>query len=252
MQTRQLHHIVKKWGWTWGRLRRRSLEEEPDLDAEFMPVPVSSFFSDIVPPFASFTGIEPDRTELTASSLRNLRFPHLLLCLDLSSNNFGDEGARVLTLPPRLQFLNLNLNNIGDEGARDLVLPGDLRVLRLYCNQITAAGAASLRLPPCLEVLDLYANHLGPDGTEHIKFPLTLQTLNLKNNLLGDTGAGNLRLPPNLKALHLGFNRSAGCAALRLPKRTGKVEHGGNAPGNGVPHTISSPVLYLTSAATTL
>jgi hypothetical protein len=94
-------------------------------------------------------------TGLSAAGLRHLFAPDatldFLVDLDLSDNDLGDEGARILATSARsasLTHLYLDSTGLTDDGARALADSphlGALEYLSLDRNDLTAAGVAYLR-----------------------------------------------------------------------------------------------------------
>jgi Ran GTPase-activating protein (RanGAP) involved in mRNA processing and transport len=149
-----------------------------------------------------------------------------LKCLDLSWNNFGDDGAvaiaKALRINKSLEILNLACNKIGNKGteaiAGALLVNRSLRCLDLSGHHIGVDGAvaiaSSLQTNKSLEILHLNGNKIGSTGAaaiaDALKMNKSLRELHLKYAKLGDDGivaiAQMLRLNDTLRTLGLRGN----------------------------------------------
>jgi len=155
-----------------------------------------------------------------------LRYTKAVTKLDLSYNNIGHEGAKVIDEPLRtnttLTKLNLSRNEIGYEGAKviDEVLRTNttLTKLDLSWNKIGYEGAKvigeALRTNTTLTKLNLSWNEIGDEGAkvigEVLRINATLTELNLSWNYIGYEGAKvigeALRTNTTLAELNLSVN----------------------------------------------
>ena len=125
--------------------------------------------------------------------------------LNLSDNNFGEEGAEVLTEAlsnaPCLETLTLNDALLGDEGVKlvcEALTKGapKLESLNISGNEVCIEGAKGLaKLLACSTLKDLKAedNELGNSGAKRIAKGIekssTLTSLNVCSSEVGGTGA---------------------------------------------------------------
>lgn len=122
------------------------------------------------------------------------RLPMLQL-LDLSYNNIGSKGLKVLAryLPKTLRSLNLRSNKIGDSGTKSLAhhLPKGLLSLNLSSNRIRASGAKMLAryLPGELQILKINSNKIGGAGVKTLvqHLPVMLQLFDARYNDIEDS-----------------------------------------------------------------
>jgi uncharacterized protein (TIGR02996 family) len=139
----------------------------------------------------------------------------LLWSLDLSTNRFGNEGARAVAALPLLREVRsfrASYCVIGPDGAVALCrsLPAGLTALDLSWNPIRGEGLSRLRADS-LQALDASYCELGDDAALTIAgWPAgKLNSLSLASNRLTDRGAAALLASPalaNLEALDLSTN----------------------------------------------
>ena len=161
--------------------------------------------------------------------------------LDLSRNQFGDEGAALLADSPhlgRLQSLDLSFNRIGHRGAARLAvspLMQRLAVLRLDDNHLCDDGVEALLLfrPAALGLttLSLRWNSVGSLGARALSEQSVLPhlaALHLGNNAVGDDGARALANAAGLRQLtelRLEYNGIGAAATAALRRRFGDGVH---------------------------
>ena len=134
------------------------------------------------------------------------------------SSGMNSESMEESTRWARLLSLNLTSNNIGDDGIRVLAESPYLnRLLRLDLehNSIGTAGCRSLASAPfiaSLTVLNLAYNEIGDEGAcalaESTRFAQGLE-LDLRNNGIGDSGARALAESPHLRDVSLDVSDNA-------------------------------------------
>ena len=161
--------------------------------------------------------------------------------LDVTHNDFGDEGAEHLkeALQHRnckLQTLDLDFTEISDKGAEHLkeaLQHSNCKLQTLYLDftEISDNGAEhlkeALQHTNCkLQTLNLGGTQVGDKGAEHLKEALQhssckLQTLNLGGTRISDKGAEHLKealqhSQCELKTLNLGDTRISDKGAEHL------------------------------------
>jgi Ran GTPase-activating protein (RanGAP) involved in mRNA processing and transport len=175
-------------------------------------------------------------------------FPELhrfndLRVLDLKSCFLGDNGVKSLATElhhcPLLQTLDLSYNEIGIEGMRILTpnLPQGLRTLKLLSNNIDDDCIQTLSqvLPglSSLHTLHLQFNTIGDNGIASLVQALVhcyvLRVLNLAYNIIGDIGAqliANSIQSHQLDVLYLKGNpiREQGNQAIALALRKARLK----------------------------
>jgi uncharacterized protein (TIGR02996 family) len=148
-----------------------------------------------------------------AQALARLPLARRLDKLDLSDNEIGDEGLRVLVDPPVLEKLRvLELCRAGLEEMAGFYLgagSGLPRVERISLggNRLGDEGVAALSQLshlPGLHVLDLTSNQVGDRGAVWLSRSAglaRLRELNLSDNQVGPAGARALAESPHLDGL---------------------------------------------------
>ncbi|XP_030152984.1 protein NLRC5 isoform X11 [Lynx canadensis] len=228
------HHNLLVWQLmeTCARLRQLSLSQVNLCDTS------SLLLQSLLPSLS-----ELKTFRLTCSCVRSEGLAHLtsglshclhLEELDLSNNQFGEEGTRVLmgVLEGKCWLKRLDLSHLPLGGSILAVLTQRLRhmtllqSLRLSHNQIGDTGAQLLAavLPwlPELRKIDLSGNGIGPAGgvrlAESLALCRHLEQLMLGCNALGDATALGLAqgLPRHLRILHLPSSRLGPEGALSL------------------------------------
>uniref|UniRef100_A0A8C9K132 NLR family CARD domain containing 5 n=1 Tax=Panthera tigris altaica TaxID=74533 RepID=A0A8C9K132_PANTA len=227
---------------------------------------------------------------LTCSCVRSEGLVHLtsglshclhLEELDLSNNQFGEEGTRVLmgVLEGKCWLKRLDLSHLPLGGSivpmltqrlRHMTLLQSLRAATsledLSHNQIGDTGAQLLAavLPwlPELRKIDLSGNGIGPAGgvqlAESLSLCRHLEELMLGCNALGDATALGLAqgLPRHLRILHLPSSRLGPEGALSLSQaldgcpyveEVGRGGLAGGAPDSDTLHPIPFSVPSLVS-----
>ena len=157
-----------------------------------------------------------------------------LTTLDLSYNNIGDEGAKVIADALKgnktLTTLDLSHNNIEVEGTKALAEAlkdnKTLTTLNLSHNEIGDEGAKAiaeaLRINTTLTTLNLRISKIGDKGAKDIAEALkenqTLISMDLKSNNIGDEGAkalaDALRINTTLTTLNL-FSTGVGAEGAK-------------------------------------
>ncbi|XP_042776171.1 protein NLRC5 isoform X1 [Panthera leo] len=228
------HHNLLVWQLmeTCARLRQLSLSQVNLCDTS------SLLLQSLLPSLS-----ELKTFRLTCSCVRSEGLVHLtsglshclhLEELDLSNNQFGEEGTRVLmgVLEGKCWLKRLDLSHLPLGGSILPMLTQRLRhmtllqSLRLSHNQIGDTGAQLLAavLPwlPELRKIDLSGNGIGPAGgvqlAESLGLCRHLEELMLGCNALGDATALGLAqgLPRHLRILHLPSSRLGPEGALSL------------------------------------
>lgn len=153
-----------------------------------------------------------------------------LATLDLSGNQFGDEGAVLLTLT-HITSLLISANRIGEVGAIALSKNKNIVILDISHNQIGNTGASAFAKNPVLTTLNLAGNQITYEGASPFAENRWLKWLDLSENQLNDLGAIVLAHNKNLSTLILASNQigDSGAIALALhPTVTTLVLHHNN------------------------
>lgn len=128
--------------------------------------------------------------------------------LDVSWNQIGDEGARVLAANTTLTTLNVRANLIGDEGAKALAKNTSLKSLNVLCNRIGDEGAIALATNTSLTSLYVGSNNIGYIGARALAKNTSLTSLNVSNQTGNKPDIGMMVLS--------GFMAAAGIAVIAL------------------------------------
>lgn len=163
---------------------------------------------------------------------------HLLEELDLSNNQLGDEGTKVVlgALEGKCRLKRLDLSHLPLGGSTLAVLTQGLghmtllQSLRLSRSNINDVGCChlskALRAATSLEELSLSHNQIGNTGAQDLAAVLPglpeLRKIDLSANGIGPAGgarlAESLTLCRHLEELMLGSNALGDCTALGLAK----------------------------------
>ena len=176
----------------------------PSLDVEkqrkFFVRVFSEVFCNIKELYLSHSGINANTTAPIAEYLAS---DPILETLDLSFNDLGRHGARILCeglkANTHLKVLRVDHNDFHASGAKffaELIKSPIccIRDLSIFCNYFDVPGiveiAAALRVNKSLEVFDLGMNRVRKRGAgllcEALQENSTLKTLKLKFNLIPD------------------------------------------------------------------
>jgi len=159
--------------------------------------------------------LDLSENRLTEASLMQLlpaQILHDVEELDLSDNNLGSEGFRVIAAAklPKLRSLNLSRTRPEVSGVRSLCETGflsDIRSLNLSTNHLHSSVGEVLAESKAivnLRVLDLRQNRLGDEGVIALANSPNLRNLaflDLTENQIGDAGIDALINSPYLAGI---------------------------------------------------
>lgn len=121
--------------------------------------------------------ISIDGAKIIGTNLTNL------ICLNISSNNIDNEGARAISNLRSLRTLYISWNNISNDGARAISNFANLIELHTLGNNIIDEGINYISNIASLEVLNISYNKVKDKGAKTIS-----NLINLKILLIYSTG----------------------------------------------------------------
>ena len=166
-----------------------------------------------------------------------------LTSLDVTDNNIGAAGARVLASLVNLTHLDLARNKIGAEGAQALRGLLYLASLNLWDNNIGSVGAQALSGLVNLKSLDLGRNNIGSAGAQALSGLVSLSSLNLRHNNIGPAGAQALSGLVNLSSLDLDNTGVTNLSPLLALNELRELNCSGCQLSDAVPELWSKPSL---------
>ena len=128
-----------------------------------------------------------------------------LTSLDLSSNQIGDDGARLLKDNRTITNLWLCATGITEQGAMVLASSNVITHLALTGNQIGDTGAAAFKNNQSITELDLANCGIGAQGAIDLAGNKTITSLRLGSNRIGNRGAAAFKDNPSITGLDLAY-----------------------------------------------
>jgi hypothetical protein len=120
--------------------------------------------------YPAITNLDITANQIGPKGARILADNASIPVLIAEANQLGDEGAIALAANPHFTTLNVRDNNIGDAGALAIAARAstNLRFLHADFNNITNKGAVALA-EAGIHILSLSGNYIGPYGAAMLR-----------------------------------------------------------------------------------